>query len=111
MNKRFSTLLAGILLAGSFSSTYAQLDNARKVELEKFKEGRAYYLAGTHEDSGNSYFQAFALANPVNAATITETAPTTEAQWFVVKNAQGQYSFMDKDGKFLAFVEKDGAYI
>ena len=111
MNKKFSTLLAGILLAGSFSSTYAQLDNARKVELEKFKEGRAYYLAGTHEDSGNSYFQAFALANPVNAATITETAPTTEAQWFVVKNAQGQYSFMDKDGKFLAFVEKDGAYI
>jgi hypothetical protein len=68
MNKKFSTLLAGILLAGSFSSTYAQLDNARKVELEKFKEGRAYYLAGTHEDSGNSYFQAFALANPVNAA-------------------------------------------
>ena len=68
-------------------------------------------MAGTHEDSGNSYFQAFALANPVNAATITETAPTTEAQWFVVKNAQGQYSFMDKDGKFLAFVEKDGAYI
>ena len=55
MNKKFSTLLAGILLAGSFSSTYAQLDNARKVELEKFKEGRAYYLAGTHEDSGNSY--------------------------------------------------------
>ena len=92
MNKRFSTLLAAALVAGSFSSAFAQLDKARKVELEKFKEGRAYYLAGTHEDSGVDYFQAFALANPVNAATITETAPTTEAQWFVVKNAQGQYS-------------------
>ena len=103
MNKRFSTLLAAALVAGSFSSAFAQLSADRKVELKDFKEGRAYYLAGTHKDNGVSALQAFTAKSYVNSDDITADEPKLDAQWFVVKNAQGLYSFKDKDGKFLAF--------
>ena len=50
MNKRFSTLLAAALVAGSSFSVYAQLDG-RSIEWGKQVSGRAYYLAGVHSDT------------------------------------------------------------
>ena len=47
MNKRFSTLLAAALVAGSFSSAFAQLEG-RNVEWKDAQASRAYYLAGVH---------------------------------------------------------------
>ena len=54
MNKRFSTLLAAALVAGSFSSAFAQLEG-RNVEWKDAQASRAYYLAGVHFVSPTDY--------------------------------------------------------
>ncbi|WP_270534645.1 DUF6383 domain-containing protein [Parabacteroides johnsonii] len=116
MNKRFSTLLAGILLAGSFGSTYAQLDATRAVELKDAQPGRAYYLAGTHYNT-NDALQAFTLNGYEQGASINADKTAEEAQWIVeTKKEAGivYYSFKSiEGGQYLAFVkdnEKD-AYV
>lgn len=116
MNKKFSTLLTGILLAGSFGSTYAQLDATRAVELKDAQPGRAYYLAGTHYGTDEA-LQAFTLNGYEQGASITADKTAEEAQWIVeTKKEAGivYYSFKSiEGGQYLAFVkdnEKD-AYV
>ena len=82
MNKRFSTLLAAALVAGSFSSAFAQLEG-RNVEWKDAQASRAYYLAGVHFVSPTDYLQAFSLQGLVNGADITAANPVAAAQWTV----------------------------
>ena len=78
MNKRFSTLLAAALVAGSFSSAFAQLEG-RNVEWKDAQASRAYYLAGVHFVSPTDYLQAFSLQGLVNGADITAANPVAAA--------------------------------
>ncbi|WP_455626763.1 DUF6383 domain-containing protein [Parabacteroides johnsonii] len=116
MNKRFSTLLAGVLLAGSFGSAFAQLDvdaAERKVEWTKFQTGRYYYLTGIHSAANQAINVVDAADRGYKAiGAISQSAPTLNGQWTVEKSAAGLYSFIDKDGKRLAFADEnaDGVY-
>lgn len=113
MNKRFSTLLAAALVAGSFSSAFAQLEG-RNVEWEDAQASRAYYLAGVHIVSPTDYLQAFSLQGLVNGADITAANPVAAAQWTVETKKVGtvtHYAFKNIEGEqYLAFEKKDGAY-
>ena len=123
MNKRFSTLLAAVLVAGSFGSTYAQL-NGREIEWDAVKAGRAYYLAGVHYVNPTNYLQAVSLSgivvNAGGSATednvITAENPVPDAQWVVETKKVGtvtQYAFKSiKDDQYLAFQKQnDGTYV
>ena len=88
MNKRFSTLLAAALVAGSFSSAFAQLEG-RNVEWKDAQASRAYYLAGVHFVSPTDYLQAFSLQGLVNGADITAANPVAAAQWTVETKKSG----------------------
>ena len=113
MNKRFSTLLAAALVAGSFSSAFAQLEG-RNVEWKDAQASRAYYLAGVHFVSPTDYLQAFSLQGLVNGADITAANPVAAAQWTVETKKVGtvtHYAFKNIEGEqYLAFEKKDGAY-
>ena len=113
MNKRFSTLLAAALVAGSFSSAFAQLEG-RNVEWKDAQASRAYYLAGGHFVSPTDYLQAFSLQGLVNGADITAANPVAAAQWTVETKKVGtvtHYAFKNIEGEqYLAFEKKDGAY-
>ena len=113
MNKRFSTLLAAALVAGSFSSAFAQLEG-RNVEWKDAQASRAYYLAGVHWVSPTDYLQAFSLQGLVNGADITAANPVAAAQWTVETKKVGtvtHYAFKNIEGEqYLAFEKKDGAY-
>ena len=113
MNKRFSTLLAAALVAGSFSSAFAQLEG-RNVEWKDAQASRAYYLAGVHFVSSTDYLQAFSLQGLVNGADITAANPVAAAQWTVETKKVGtvtHYAFKNIEGEqYLAFEKKDGAY-
>lgn len=113
MNKRFSTLLAAALVAGSFSSAFAQLEE-RNVEWKDAQASRAYYLAGVHFVSPTDYLQAFSLQGLVNGADITAANPVAAAQWTVETKKVGtvtHYAFKNIEGEqYLAFEKKDGAY-
>ena len=113
MNKRFSTLLAAALVAGSFSSAFAQLEG-RNVEGKDAQASRAYYLAGVHFVSPTDYLQAFSLQGLVNGADITAANPVAAAQWTVETKKVGtvtHYAFKNIEGEqYLAFEKKDGAY-
>ena len=113
MNKRFSTLLAAALVAGSFSSAFAQLEG-RNVEWKDAQASRAYYLAGVHFVSQTDYLQAFSLQGLVNGADITAANPVAAAQWTVETKKVGtvtHYAFKNIEGEqYLAFEKKDGAY-
>ena len=113
MNKRFSTLLAAALVAGSFSSAFAQL-GGRNVEWKDAQASRAYYLAGVHFVSPTDYLQAFSLQGLVNGADITAANPVAAAQWTVETKKVGtvtHYAFKNIEGEqYLAFEKKDGAY-
>ena len=113
MNKRFSTLLAAALVAGSFSSAFAQLEG-RNVEWKDAQASRAYYLAGVHFVSPTDYLQAFSLQGLVNGADITAANPVAAAQWTVETKKCGtvtHYAFKNIEGEqYLAFEKKDGAY-
>ena len=112
MNKRFSTLLAAALVAGSFSSTYAQLDG-RNVEWKDAQANRAYYLVGTHFNSVD-YVDAFTIGARVEDARTAINANATQeaAQWTVETKTVGNatyYSFKNiKADQYLAF-QKDEA--
>ena len=112
MNKRFSTLLAAALVAGSFSSAFAQLEG-RNVEWKDAQASRAYYLAGVHFVSPTDYLQAFSLQGLVNGADITAANPVAAAQWTVETKKVGtvtHYAFKNIEGEqYLAFEKKDGA--
>ena len=113
MNKRFSTLLAAALVAGSFSSAFAQLEG-RNVEWKDAQASRAYYLAGVHFVSPTDYLQAFSLQGLVTGADITAANPVAAAQWTVETKKVGtvtHYAFKNIEGEqYLAFEKKDGAY-
>ena len=113
MNKRFSTRLADALVAGSFSSAFAQLEG-RNVEWKDAQASRAYYLAGVHFVSPTDYLQAFSLQGLVNGADITAANPVAAAQWTVETKKVGtvtHYAFKNIEGEqYLAFEKKDGAY-
>ena len=113
MNKKFSTLLAAALVAGSFSSAFAQLEG-RNVEWKDAQASRAYYLAGVHFVSPTDYLQAFSLQGLVNGADITAANPVAAAQWTVETKKVGtvtHYAFKNIEGEqYLAFEKKDGAY-
>ena len=113
MNKRFSTLLAAALVAGSFSSAFAQLEG-RNVEWKDAQASRAYYLAGVHFVIPTDYLQAFSLQGLVNGADITAANPVAAAQWTVETKKVGtvtHYAFKNIEGEqYLAFEKKDGAY-
>ena len=121
MNKKISTLLAAFMVAGSFGSTYAQLDG-RNIEWKDAKAERAYYLAGIHWDGTADYLQALTLDGlvlPANGETaetvISETATKAEAQWTIETKKVGtvtQYALknIEKD-QYLAFEKKDGVYV
>ena len=113
MNKRFSTLLAAALVAGSFSSAFAQLEG-RNVEWKDAQASRAYYLAGVHFVSPTDYLQAFSLQGLVNGADITAANPVAAAQGTVETKKVGtvtHYAFKNIEGEqYLAFEKKDGAY-
>ncbi len=113
MNKRFSTLLAAALVAGSFSSAFAQLEG-RNVEWKDAQASRAYYLAGVHFVSPTDYLQAFSLQGLVDGADITAANPVAAAQWTVETKKVGtvtHYAFKNIEGEqYLAFEKKDGAY-
>jgi len=113
MNKRFSTLLAAALVAGSFSSAFAQLEG-RNVEWKDAQASRAYYLAGVHFVSPTDCLQAFSLQGLVNGADITAANPVAAAQWTVETKKVGtvtHYAFKNIEGEqYLAFEKKDGAY-
>ena len=113
MNKRFSTLLAAALVAGSFSSAFALLV-VRYVEWKDALASRAYYLAGVHFVSPTDYLQAFSLQGLVNGADITAANPVAAAQWTVETKKVGtvtHYAFKNIEGEqYLAFEKKDGAY-
>ena len=111
MNKRFSTLLAAALVAGSSFSVYAQLDG-RNIEWKDAKAGRAYYLAGTHTDNVTTYLTAYTLEGRYLDSEIVVADPKTDAQWTVeTKKEAGvtYYAFKSIEGKqYLAFT-KDAA--
>ena len=113
MNKRFSTLLAAALVAGSFSSAFAQLEG-RNVEWKDAQASRAYYLAGVHFVSPTDGLPAFSLQGLVNGADITAANPVAAAQWTVETKKVGtvtHYAFKNIEGEqYLAFEKKDGAY-
>ena len=112
MNKRFSTLLAAALVAGSFGSTYAQLDG-RNVEWEDAQANRAYYLVGTHYTGSANIVDAFTIGARVeNAETAIKADATQEAaQWTVETKTVGKttyYSFKNiKADQYLAFQKDD----
>ena len=113
MNKRFSTLLAAALVAGSFCSTYAQLAG-RNVEWKDAQANRAYYLVGTHYTGSEDIVDAFTIGARVEKAqdVIKPNAPQEAAQWTVETKTVGNatyYSFKNiKADQYLAF-QKDEA--
>ena len=101
------------MVAGSFSSAFAQLEG-RNVEWKDAQASRAYYLAGVHFVSPTDYLQAFSLQGLVNGADITAANPVAAAQWTVETKKVGtvtHYAFKNIEGEqYLAFEKKDGAY-
>ena len=113
MNKRFSTLLAAALVAGSSFSVYAQLDG-RSIEWGKQVSGRAYYLAGVHSDTKQE-LQAFTLNGYVNDENVTAANSAENAQWTVetkTENGVSYYAFKNISGEqYLAFKKDNGVYV
>ena len=107
MNKKFTFMVAALLAA---TSAFAQLSTDRKVELKDFVSGRAYYLAATHATDGSA-LQAFTAASFYQEGDIKPESVKEDAQWFVEKNAQGQYSFKNLEGLYLAFKLENGSYV
>ena len=113
MNKKFTFMVAALLAAGSFGSTYAQL-NGRDVELKNVQANRAYYLVGTHYNGTGDIVDAFTIGERVENAESNITSDKTQdaAQWTVETKKEGNatyYSFKNiKADQYLAF-QKDGA--
>ena len=78
MNKKFSTLMASLMLASAFSVS-AQTGNPTPSQTDKYEDGK-YYLLGSYDkgflavnsDPQSSYYGALSLIDPVNTPSISK---------------------------------------